>query len=193
VLPIKRQMRAVLETSPRQQHRKVSIVVFVGMLLLMGILGWLGISLNAANMIVLPLILGIGIDDGIHVVHDFRHQRPGHYLLGESTASAVVTTSATTMIGFGSMMLSHHQGLQSLGQVLTLGVAMCMVTSLFLLPAVLTLIDLRRRKQIESEKTEPTLKIADTLSDEGPIVADDAALSEEAPTQPEFIVARRVA
>ena len=46
-----------------------------GMLQMFGILGLIGIPLNPANMIVLPLILGIGIDDGVHVVHDFRRQR----------------------------------------------------------------------------------------------------------------------
>ena len=95
-------------------------------------------------MIVLPLIVGIGIDDGVHVVHDWIRQ-PGRYQLGNSTATAIVITSATTMIGFGSLMLAQHQGLRSLGQVLTLGVATCMLASLLLLPAVLSLIPRSRR------------------------------------------------
>ena len=116
----------------------------VGLVGLFGVLGWLSIPLNAANMIVLPLIVGIGIDDGVHVVHDWIRQ-PGRYQLGNSTATAIVITSATTMIGFGSLMLAQHQGLRSLGQVLTLGVATCMLASLLLLPAVLSLIPRSRR------------------------------------------------
>ena len=57
-------------------------------------------------MIVLPLILGIGIDDGVHVVHDFRRQE-GRYRLSSSTATAVLITSLTTMMGFGSLMLAE--------------------------------------------------------------------------------------
>jgi predicted RND superfamily exporter protein len=119
-----------------------------GVLQLAGLLGILNIPLNPANMIVLPLILGIGIDDGVHVVHDFLRQR-GAYRISNSTASAVVITSATTMIGFGSMMFSHHQGLRTLGQVLTLGVFCCLVSSLLVLPPLLSC--LRSASQCEQE------------------------------------------
>lgn len=111
--------------------------VVVGMLLLFGTLGLFQIDLNPANMIVLPLILGIGIDNGVHVLHDFRTQR-GIYWLSESTAGAIVLTSLTTMIGFGSLMISDHRGIRSLGIVLTIGVGCCLVTSVVLLPAVLS-------------------------------------------------------
>jgi len=119
------------------------VPVALGMLQMFGVLGLLGIPLNPANMIVLPLILGIGIDDGVHVVHDFRLQK-GRYRLSASTASAVLITSLTTMVGFGSLMIASHRGLQSLGRVLTLGVSCCLVTSLVLLPALLTWLTRRR-------------------------------------------------
>ena len=94
----------------------------LGLLQMFGLLGLLDIPLNPANMIVLPLILGIGIDDGVHVIHDYRRQT-GLYRMSPSTASAVLLTSLTTMVGFGTMMLAHHEGLRSLGHVLTLGVS----------------------------------------------------------------------
>jgi predicted RND superfamily exporter protein len=108
-----------------------------GMVQMFGILGLLDIPLNPANMIVLPLILGIGIDDGVHVVHDFRCQS-GRYRISPSTASAVLITSLTTIVGFGSLMIANHQGLQSLGRVLTIGVSCCLFTSLVMLPALLS-------------------------------------------------------
>jgi hopanoid biosynthesis associated RND transporter like protein HpnN len=120
----------------------------LGIVQMCGVLGLLGISLNPANMIVLPLILGIGIDDGVHVIHDYLRQR-GTYRISNSTASAVVITSATTMIGFGSMMFSRHQGLRSLGQVLTLGVLCCLVCSLLVLPPLLGC--LRTPSQVKRE------------------------------------------
>ena len=111
----------------------------LGSLQLCGLLGMLDIPLNPANMIVLPLILGIGIDDGVHVVHDFRRQFGG-YRISRSTATAVLITTLTTNVGFGSLMLAQHEGLRSLGRVLTLGVTCCLVNSVVVLPAALKLL-----------------------------------------------------
>ena len=121
----------------------------LGMLQLFGLMGLLDIPLNPANMIVLPLILGIGIDDGVHVIHDFRRRR-GPYRMSASTASAVLITSLTTMIGFGSLMIAKHRGLQSLGRVLTIGVSCCLFTSLIMLPALLAWAT-RNRSDVDDE------------------------------------------
>ena len=110
-----------------------------GGLLMFGILGLLGVDLNPANLIVLPLVLGIGVDDGVHVVHDFRNQS-GPYRTSCSTINAIVLTSLTSMIGFGSMMLAAHRGLWSVGLVLVIGIGSCLFVSLVTLPAILTLL-----------------------------------------------------
>lgn len=123
-----------------------------GMLQMVGIMGLLDIPLNPANMIVLPLLLGIGVDDGVHVVHDFRCQR-GPYRISPSTASAVLITSLTTMIGFGSLMIASHRGLQSLGRVLTIGVVTCLFASLVMLPAMLSWIT-RHRSPVADDIAE---------------------------------------
>ncbi|TWU12925.1 putative membrane protein YdgH [Symmachiella macrocystis] len=106
--------------------------------LMMGVLGLLGVDLNPANLIVLPLVIGIGVDDGVHVVHDFR-QQTANYRMSASTTNAIVLTSLTSMIGFGSMMVASHRGLYSLGLVLVVGVGACLFVSLVMLPALLTL------------------------------------------------------
>lgn len=113
--------------------------VFLGMLVTFGLMGYLDIPLNAANMIVLPLILGIGIDDGVHIVHDFRHQHGKDlYRISPSISMSVILTSLTTILGFGTLMIAEHRGLQSLGMVLSLGVTSCWLTSLLILPALLS-------------------------------------------------------
>lgn len=101
----------------------------MGMVQMFGLMGLLNIPLNPANMIVLPLILGIGIDNGVHIVHDFRQQQ-GRYRLSASTANAVVINSLGNMVGFGSLMIASHQGLQSLGRVLTIGMGCCLLSAL---------------------------------------------------------------
>ena len=112
------------------------VPMLIGMGQAFGVMGYLGIPLNPANMIAIPLILGIGIDDGIHIMHDYRLQK-GTYRMSSSTANSVLITSLTTFIGFGSLMISSHQGLQSLGRVLVIGITCCMFCSLVLLPAFL--------------------------------------------------------
>jgi len=113
--------------------------MLLGVAMMFGILGWLDLPLNPANMIVLPLVIGISIDYGIHLVHDFRNRCSGRYMVSSSTATAILITSLTSAVGFGSMMIASHQGLQSLGRVLVIGMTCCLITSVVVLPAILSL------------------------------------------------------
>jgi hopanoid biosynthesis associated RND transporter like protein HpnN len=108
----------------------------IGFSMMVGCLGWLDIPFNPANMIVLPLILGIGVDHGVHLVHLWRQQR-GRFVLGDATTVAVLLTASTTTASFGALILARHQGLQSLGQALTLGVTTCLAASIVFFPALL--------------------------------------------------------
>ncbi len=110
----------------------------IGLLQTFGLLGLLNIPLNPANMIALPLLLGIGVDEGVHIVHDFLDQKGKRYKISQSTAVAVLVDSLTTIVGFGSLMIASHQGLQSLGRVMTLGVTFSLFTSIIMLPAFFT-------------------------------------------------------
>ncbi len=109
----------------------------MGFVQMCGLIGWFGIPLNAANLIALPLILGIGVDDGVHLVHEMR-RTGGRFRLTDSTAVAVILISTTTMASFGALILARHQGLRSLGQVLTLGTFLCLTCSMMAFPALLT-------------------------------------------------------
>jgi uncharacterized protein len=118
------------------------------MLQLFGIMGFLNIPFNAANMISLPLMLGMGVDNGINIVYDFRRQAD-RYRMSPSTAVAVILNTLTTMVGFAVLMLADHRGLQSLGRVLTIGMSCCLVSSLVILPAFLAWTTRNRRSQEE--------------------------------------------
>lgn len=91
--------------------------------------------LNFANVIVLPLLLGIGVDSGIHLVHRWRSGETD--LLGTSTAQGVFWSALTTIASFGSLGFASHLGMASLGQLLTLGVALTLACNLLVLPALL--------------------------------------------------------
>jgi len=123
----------------------------LGVLQMFGLLGILDIPLNPANMIALPLILGVGIDYAVHIVHDYKEQH-GRYRMTPSTAMAVLVDALTTIVGFGSLMIASHQGLQSLGRVLTIGVTACLFTSMIMLPALLTWMT-RNRVDVPPETT----------------------------------------
>ena len=94
-----------------------------------------------------PLILGIGIDDGIHVVHRWRLEGPrSAFTVFSSTGKAILLTSLTTMLAFGSMMFSEYRGYASLSYALILGVGACFFTTLIMLPALMGLVDRKNAK-----------------------------------------------
>lgn len=104
----------------------------------------MGVPFNFADVIVLPLLLGIGVDTSIHLVHRARQAAPEDGdLLRTSTANAVVFSAATTIASFGSLAFATHRGMASLGQLLTLGVALTVICNLVVLPALL---ELRKRR-----------------------------------------------
>jgi hopanoid biosynthesis associated RND transporter like protein HpnN len=98
------------------------------------------IPFNFADVIVLPLLLGIGVDSGIHLVHRARVVADGDVnLLTTSTARAVAYSALTTIASFGSLGLATHLGLQTLGRLLTIGVGFTLVCNLIVLPALIRL------------------------------------------------------
>jgi hypothetical protein len=142
----------VLDFKSVQYSLLAMLPLCVGILQTFGLLGVLDIALNPANLIALPLLCGIGVDYGVHIVHEFREQK-GPYRMSSGTAVAVLVDALTTLVGFGSLMIASHQGLQSLGRVLTLGVTCCLFTSLVMLPAMLTWLTLRRARSVPSHPT----------------------------------------
>ena len=103
----------------------------------------LDISFNFANVLVLPLMFGVGVDSGIHLVHrSHLPLPPGESLMGTTTARAVFYSATTTLVSFGTLAFSSHRGMQSLGIMLTIAMAATVLSNLVVLPA---LIDLRGR------------------------------------------------
>ena len=174
-----------------------------GLVSLLALMNWSGIPLNPANMIALPLVLGIGVDDGVHLTEQFRNRMrdsanfgltptgsvgntvlvgrtKGRYAVSPGTALALLLTSLSTMIGFGSLMVADHQGLFSLGWVLTLGIGLCWIYSVVLLPALFSCVirwrigyySRRQRRSVRAKE-----RIADSLYAEpsAPKVARDAS------------------
>ncbi|MEC7641833.1 MAG: MMPL family transporter [Nitrospinota bacterium] len=118
----------------------ILLPTFVGAVWTVGIMDWLDVQFNLANLVILPLIIGIGVVGGVHIIHRYREEPNKEIcVLSKSTGQAVVISSLTTMIGFGSLLVADHQGIYSLGLVLTIGVGSCLMASVTLLPALLKL------------------------------------------------------
>ena len=97
----------------------------------------LDIDFNFANIIALPLLLGLGVDNGVHIVHRAKTNNSGRSLLQTSTARAILFSSLTTLFSFGNLAFSPHRGTASMGLLLTFGVIFVLFTTLVILPAFL--------------------------------------------------------
>jgi hopanoid biosynthesis associated RND transporter like protein HpnN len=123
--------------------RKIDMVYILIPLLLAALysgalLDFLDIPLNFANIIALPLLLGVGVDNGIHILHRARsRQHLDHTLLSSSAARAVIYSALTTMASFGNLAFSSHLGTASMGLLLTIGIAMTLICTLVILPGIL--------------------------------------------------------
>lgn len=117
-------------------------------LLTVGAMVLLGIEFNFANVIVIPLMLGIGVDSGIHLVHRAENpESPGEQLMQSPTARAVFFSAATTLVSFGSLAFTSHRGMASLGIVLSIGMAFALISNLIVLPALLRVFALGRANE----------------------------------------------
>src|SRR5688572_32024072 len=131
---------------------------------MVGMMGWQGIPFNPANIMTLPLVIGIGVTNGIHILNRFAEEHSPS-ILAKSTGKAVLVSGLTTIAGFGSLVLAKHQGIESLGWVMSTGVATCMLAGLTFLPAILTLMT----RNGGGEKNQPSADNAQsTLGREEP-------------------------
>ncbi len=127
------------------------IPLLAGIIWMVGFMGLTGVQITLLNVMAIPLILGIGMDDGVHIIHRFKLEGPGRIpTIFSSTGKAIIITSLTTMLSFGSLVFATYRGFGSLGLALFIGVGMCLLTSLIILPSVIPLFF---RKQADDEET----------------------------------------
>ena len=109
-----------------------------GLLLMVGGMWLAGVSFNSANIIVLPLILGVGIDSAIYIINRYRQgdETPVQVALS-SAGIGVLLNALTILFSFGALMVAHHQGVFSIGAVMSLGMVASVAVFMFFLPALL--------------------------------------------------------
>ncbi len=119
----------------------------LGTIWMVGLMGVFGVAFNPANLMVLPLIIGIGLANGVHVMHRFREACDADIAhVVWHTGLAVMLGSLVTIVGFGCLGLAHNLGVASIGKALTLGVGARIFTSIVILPAMLVIVQRRKWK-----------------------------------------------
>jgi predicted RND superfamily exporter protein len=102
--------------------------------LLLVAMRWLGLAWNPLDVMALPVVIGYGVDNGVHLVHRFVAERGDLTRTLAGTGRGVLLSTATTLAGFAPLTFTAHQGFASFAQVLALGVAASLVASLLVLP-----------------------------------------------------------
>lgn len=160
--------------------RKISLVALtlvplcVSLLWMLGTMKLLGMDIHILNFVATPIIIGIGIDDGVHIVEKYLYRRTKEIsVLIASCAKAVTLTSLTTVFGFSSLFMAEYSGFQSLGLCAILGVFYCWLGAVVLLPILMETLKIKFvRKSIctpqsQSASQTPTPEAQDAGSGTG--------------------------
>jgi hypothetical protein len=104
-----------------------------------GAMVWFGIEFNPANIVTLPLIIGIDVAFGVYIIDRYREDGKLSIFAG-STGKAIIMSSLTSLFGFSSLLISQFRGMWDIGQLMSLGIAIGLVTAIFILPQILALL-----------------------------------------------------
>jgi predicted RND superfamily exporter protein len=129
----------VLLVVGRNRHGLVTIVCGLGgTMLMLGSAALLGLRINFLDFVALPITIGIGIEYAVNIATRERQEGPGRGRAAlATTGSAVAICSYTTIVGYGSLLLSQNLGIRSFGLAAMLGEVTCLAVAVFLAPALL--------------------------------------------------------
>ena len=113
------------------------LTVFLGIVFTLGLMGISGIDFNLMTLVVMPLIIGAGIDDGVHVLCRWKNVGGDVNKTFSGIATPITATTATSSLAFGSLMLSANPGFRDLGFIVMSGLVFCLVISMTVLPLFL--------------------------------------------------------
>jgi len=130
----------------------VLVPPLIGIGVTLGIMGAFGPPLSIMNMVILPSLVGISVDNGIHIFHRFVQEGTSANIaeIMQTTGRAAVLTTLTTLIGFGGMITASMGGLRSMALLAIIGFLSCLIMTWFLLPVALTLYR-RQRSQHQNQ------------------------------------------
>lgn len=114
--------------------------VFLGVFFTASFMGLSGTKIHYMNMGALSIVIGAGIDYGIHILHRIMEEKGNIPLAVQTTGKAILIASVTTAVGFGSIMFATFPGLRDYGQVLAFGVLSCLICAIFAMTSIISLL-----------------------------------------------------
>ncbi len=111
--------------------------IVLGLIYLFGIMAFAQINFNFINVLAVPIIIGLGVDNGIHLVNRFYQSGRQLFPVIADTGRAIMITTLTSMVGFGSLAVGGYQGITSMGVLSIIALASSLVASLVVFPAIL--------------------------------------------------------
>jgi predicted RND superfamily exporter protein len=119
--------------------------VSAGVVILLGVMAVFRIKFDFYNMIAMPTVLGLGINNAIYLYHRYREEGPGRLrVVMRNTGVAVFITATAMIIGFSGLLFAEHPGLRSIGLLAVLGIFTVLICLLTFFPAFLQLLESRR-------------------------------------------------
>ncbi len=114
------------------------VPLVIGIVWMVGVQAAFGLKVNWLNVIAYPAVIGIGVDNGVHVLHRYRMEGPSSLRrLIRNLGRTLSVSTLTTVMGFGALMLSYHPGLKSLGLLTIVGLVATFLAAVFFLPSLL--------------------------------------------------------
>ncbi len=136
----------------------VLIPLFAGIILLFGFMYVFDVQFNILNVVVFPVIIGIGIDSGVHIYHRYQDEEGGNiFTVLKTTGVAVTFASLTTILGFGALIFAHHKGLNTIGWLAVLGIGASFILAITLLPAIILLWE---QSKLNNDESPPRFSLA---------------------------------
>ncbi|MFQ5631365.1 MAG: RND family transporter [bacterium] len=112
--------------------------LILAILWMTGVMFLSDMKFNFFNIVVIPSVIGIGVDNGVHIYHRYKEEGPGSlYYVLRTTGSAILMTTLTTLVGYSGLILASHPGLNSIGDLAVIGLTSAFVAAIFVLPALL--------------------------------------------------------
>ncbi|MDR1519990.1 MAG: MMPL family transporter [Planctomycetota bacterium] len=119
--------------------------ILIGMVLLAGFMSLTGLTLNFVNTLVIPILIGLGVDNGIHMSERFFESGRDVRVIVSDTGRALVVTALTDFAGFGSLAISGYEGVASMGRLFIVALGLVLAASLLATPALLRIFYRRER------------------------------------------------
>ncbi|MFB6351132.1 MAG: RND family transporter [Bradymonadaceae bacterium] len=112
--------------------------LILGAIWMFGMLAWVGLRLDFFNIVIIPVVIGIGVDAGVHFYRRYLERGRGSVgIVTRTVGSAVTMASVTSGIGFGGLAITDHGGLSSIGHLAILGISTTLVATLLIMPVIL--------------------------------------------------------